>query len=179
MALLDEWREVAYNTKADRNELEQFWQRYFDKEKSVYEELLKNPDFEVRGTVQELADQYGIELMAMVGFLDGINESLVEPNPIEQMEADTEVSLKFDKEKLYKNMVEAQADWLYNLPQWEDIFDEETRRRMYKEQKKSRTVVKPKKPGRNDPCYCGSGKKYKNCCMRKDEEEQRAALANG
>jgi preprotein translocase subunit SecA len=24
------------------------------------------------------------------------------------------------------------------------------------------------KPGRNDPCYCGSGKKYKNCHMRKD-----------
>jgi preprotein translocase subunit SecA len=21
--------------------------------------------------------------------------------------------------------------------------------------------------GRNDPCPCGSGKKYKNCCMRK------------
>jgi len=22
--------------------------------------------------------------------------------------------------------------------------------------------------GRNDPCPCGSGRKYKNCCMRKD-----------
>ena len=26
------------------------------------------------------------------------------------------------------------------------------------------------KVGRNDPCPCGSGKKYKKCCMRKDEE---------
>ena len=25
-------------------------------------------------------------------------------------------------------------------------------------------VVSGKKPGRNDPCPCGSGKKYKNCC---------------
>ena len=25
------------------------------------------------------------------------------------------------------------------------------------------------KIGRNDPCYCGSGKKYKNCCMEKDQ----------
>ncbi|MDV6030159.1 MAG: hypothetical protein F9B45_08635 [Phycisphaera sp. RhM] len=24
-----------------------------------------------------------------------------------------------------------------------------------------------KKPGRNDPCFCGSGKKYKNCCRLK------------
>jgi preprotein translocase subunit SecA len=23
--------------------------------------------------------------------------------------------------------------------------------------------------GRNDPCPCGSGKKYKNCCLRRDE----------
>ena len=27
------------------------------------------------------------------------------------------------------------------------------------------------KVGRNDPCPCGSGKKYKNCCMKKDMEE--------
>jgi len=24
-----------------------------------------------------------------------------------------------------------------------------------------------KKPGRNEPCYCGSGKKYKKCCIGK------------
>ena len=41
----------------------------------------------------------------MVGFLDGIDESLKEPNPIETMDEDTVVSLAFDKEKLYKNMV--------------------------------------------------------------------------
>ena len=27
------------------------------------------------------------------------------------------------------------------------------------------------KVGRNDPCPCGSGKKYKNCCMKKDMEQ--------
>jgi tetratricopeptide (TPR) repeat protein len=32
-------------------------------------------------------------------------------------------------------------------------------------------VLRPtKKPGRNDPCWCGSGKKYKKCHMRQDEE---------
>jgi preprotein translocase subunit SecA len=30
------------------------------------------------------------------------------------------------------------------------------------------------KPGRNDPCYCGSGKKYKACCLRKDEQGEAA-----
>ncbi len=31
-----------------------------------------------------------------------------------------------------------------------------------------RTVVKEEKVGRNDPCPCGSGKKYKKCCLGKE-----------
>ncbi|HEY68857.1 MAG TPA: preprotein translocase subunit SecA [Thermoflexia bacterium] len=34
-----------------------------------------------------------------------------------------------------------------------------------------------RKLGRNDPCWCGSGKKYKNCHMRQDMEAQRGPLA--
>ena len=33
---------------------------------------------------------------------------------------------------------------------------------------KKQPVVKKAKVGRNDPCPCGSGKKYKNCCLDKD-----------
>jgi hypothetical protein len=33
------------------------------------------------------------------------------------------------------------------------------------------------KLGRNDPCHCGSGKKYKQCCLAKDEAKERAARA--
>ena len=113
-----------------------------------------------------LAEKYGVDLMTMVGFLDGINDSLKEQNPIDEMEEDTEVNLGFEKELLYKNMVEAKADWLYNLPQWDKIFPEEKRKELYKAQKLSHTVVKGKKIGRNDPCPCGSGKKYKHCCGR-------------
>ena len=164
MALLEQWRSMAYNEQADRNELQSFWRRYFEKETSVYEKLLTNPDEEVKGTVKELADKFGIELMAMVGFLDGIDDSLVTPNPIDTMEEDTVVSLKFDKAKLYKNMVRAKADWLYELPQWEKIFTEEERKALYKEQKESTTIRVGKKIGRNDPCPCGSGRKYKQCC---------------
>ena len=167
MALLEQWQKVAYNEKADRGELQRFWQRYFLLEKGVYEKLLTNPDEKVEGTVKELADKYGLSIMDMTGFLDGINESLVEPNPIDTMEEDTKVSLVFDKEKLYKNMVDAKADWLYELPMWNDIFDPETKKRLYLEQKKSGTVIVGKKVGRNDPCPCGSGKKYKFCCGKR------------
>ena len=164
--LLEQWQDIAYNEKADRGQLQKFWGTYFQIEKEIYEQLLSNPDEEVKGTVKELAEKYGQEVLTMVGFLDGINESLKEANPIETMDEDTVVSLAFDKEKLYKNMVDAKADWLYELPQWEAIFTEEKRKELYKEQKNAHTIRKEKKIGRNDPCPCGSGKKYKKCCGR-------------
>ena len=167
MKLLKQWRDAAYNENMDRNQLAQLWDEYFARETDIYAELLKNPDEVVTGTVQELADKYDVPLMIMTGFLDGINDSLVEPNPIEDMEEDTVVNLGFDKTLLYKNMVAAKADWLYELEEWNDIFDEETRKTLYKEQKASTTVVKETKVYPNDPCPCGSGKKYKKCCGKK------------
>ena len=164
MALLKEWQKVAYDETKDRGTLQRFWANYFNLEKGVYEKLLEEPDVEVKGTVKELAEKYGLSIMEMTGFLDGINESLVEANPIEEMEEDTVVSLKFDKEKLYKNMVDAKADWLYELPQWDKIFTEEKKKVLYKEQKNARTIHVEKKVYPNDPCPCGSGKKYKKCC---------------
>ena len=164
MALLKEWYAVAYDEKANKGDIQRFWTNYFELEKGVYEQLLTNPDEEVKGSVKELAEKYNLSLLEMTGFLDGINESLVEANPVEEMEADTVVSLKFDKAKLFKNMVAAKAEWLYELPQWDAIFDEATKKVLYLEQKKSGTIVKDKKVGRNDPCPCGSGRKFKQCC---------------
>ena len=155
---------MAYSETANKGDLQRLWSAYFQKEKDIYAILLKNPDEEVKGTVKELAEKYNIDIMTMVGFLDGINDSLKTANPIEEMEEDTQVSLAFDKELLYKNMVAAGADWLYNLEEWNDIFDEETRKKLYREQKESTTIHKDKKVYPNDPCPCGSGKKYKNCC---------------
>ena len=164
MALLEQWQKVAYNEKADRGELQRFWQRYFLLEKGVYEQLLTNPDEKVEGTVKELAEKYNLSVMEMTGFLDGINDSLKEANPIEEMDENTQVSLDIDFEKLYYNMVGCRAEWLYNLKEWDDILTEERRKELYKESRNSTTVVKGKKIGRNDPCPCGSGKKYKKCC---------------
>ena len=167
MALLDKWRKVAYNENEDQQKLQALWANYFKEEKDIYAQLLQDPENVVSGTVKELADKYGVSVMTMTGFLDGINDSLKEKNPIEEMEEDTVVQLGFDKQLLYKNMVGADADWLYNLPEWEAIFDENTRKALYKEQKSSTTIVKEPKIYPNDPCPCGSGKKYKKCCGKK------------
>ena len=166
MSLLQEWRDIAYSQKTDKRQLQKFWTDYFMIEKGIYEKLLSNPDEVVSGTVKELADKFEIPVLTMVGFLDGIDDSLKVKNPIEEMDENTRVNLAFDKELLYKNMVDAKADWLYELPMWNEIFTDEKRKELYREAKKANTVVMGKKIGSNDPCPCGSGKKYKYCCGR-------------
>ena len=101
MGLLQEWRDYAYKFDDRTQEGQQFWLSYFGIEKEIYEKLLSDKDFVEKGTVKELAEKYETELQFFVGFLDGINDSLKTPNPIEEMEEDTEVTLDIDFEKLY------------------------------------------------------------------------------
>ena len=162
MSLLEDWRGMAYAADTDRKAYAEFWNGYFEQEKLFYADLLKTEET-VTGTIPSLAKKYNVDEMIMVGILDGINDSLVNPNPIEEMDKKTKLSLEYDKEKLYKNMVIAKADWLYNLPEWETLLTEERRAELYKEAKVANTVIKGKKVGRNDPCPCGSGLKYKKC----------------
>ena len=78
--LLEEWRNFAYSYDINTKNGQMFWMNYFNMEKGVYEQLLANPDEVVKGTVEELAAKYDMELKYFVGFLDGINDSLKEAN---------------------------------------------------------------------------------------------------
>lgn len=196
MSLLKQWRDFAYNEAVQNSKGGQkFWEVYFHMEKGIYEQLLEKPEEAVTGTLEELANKFDIEkvvtdefkelveelsqkakislktdlkVLLMVGFADGINDSLKKQNDIDNMELDTKLSLDFDNEKLYYNMVDCNAEWLFTLPQWDDILSTERREELVKEWKNSRTIHNDnRKVGRNDPCPCGSGKKYKQCCGRK------------
>jgi uncharacterized protein len=163
LALYERWQKYAESKQTGPAD-KAFWDQYFDTETEIYKKILANKP--ANNTVTGFAEQFGVDLMTMVAFLDGINDSLKEKNPLDEIEEDSVVNLDYDLELLYKNMVEAKADWLYNLPQWENLIPAERRKELYKEQKLSKTVVKKEKIGRNDPCPCGSGKKYKKCCGR-------------
>ena len=165
MSLLKEWRDYAYGLDDRTPEGKEFWVSYFQAEKGVYEQLLANPLADpVHGTVKELAEKYGLTIQYMIGFLDGIDDSLAESNNLDDVTEDSEVKLPIDYEKLYMNRVECNAEWLYTLPQWDGIFSKAKRDELYKIQKSSKTIIKAPKVGRNDPCPCGSGLKYKKCC---------------
>lgn len=167
MSLLSDWRKSAYET--NRNEYEQnlFWGNYFRVESSIYINILAQFGTPVSGTVKELAKKFNTDCFIMTGFLDGINDSLKTPNSLEELSEDSVVGLDYDPEKLYYNMVANKADWLYELPEWEGVLPAARRKELFREQKNSGTIRVEKKIGRNDPCPCGSGKKYKQCCLNK------------
>ena len=106
---------MAYSETANKGDLQRFWAAYFENEKEIYAELLKNPDEVVEGTVKELAEKYNIDIMTMVGFLDGINDSLVEANPIDDME---EVEISFNEDLVRFRLGEVEIISKYNIVQY-------------------------------------------------------------
>lgn len=56
MALLEQWRSIAYDESVGKDKLQRLWASYFQEEKEIYAQLLKNPEEVVTGTVKELAD---------------------------------------------------------------------------------------------------------------------------
>ena len=166
MSLMNQWEELATSFNNNAQMQQKFWTNYYLQEKEIYAKLLENPAEVHEGTVQELADKFEMDLVLFGGgFLDGINDSLKEKNPVDTLEADSQVKIDIDLEKLYYNMVAAKADWLYELPQWDNLISEERRKELYKAQKRSMSVVKGKKIGRNEPCPCGCGKNINSAAV--------------
>lgn len=163
MSLLTEWRALSENLETQEAEVK-FWEEYLKVEAGIYNELLNKKIEVIEGKVADLAASYDTSVEYFMGFIDGISESLKEDIVLEEIEADSEISLKVDFEKLYFNMLNVEAEWLYTLPGWEEILSAEKRKEIEKAYKKTKTVVKENRVGRNDPCPCGSGKKYKKCC---------------
>ena len=163
MSIYENWLGMAYNKDGETNK--QLWDKYLPLEQAVYEELLNAKTNSISGTVTELAGQFHMPVEYVCGLIDGVNDCLNEQIEVKELEEDSLVTIGFEFERLYKKMVEYKAEELYSLPQWDDIFLPEQKKELYMEQKKARTIVRDgDKIGRNEPCPCGSGKKYKKCC---------------
>ncbi|RAK12533.1 SEC-C motif-containing protein [Halanaerobium saccharolyticum] len=94
---------------------------------------------------------------------------------------DFAIDYEFENEKQTQKFVKQLNELHNNTRMWilkghtpEELFEEE-RKHLQPLPKNERdgsvgeqTVVKGEKVGRNDPCPCGSGKKYKKCCLGKD-----------
>lgn len=166
MTLIEQWRKLAEGPDED-SAVRAFWNGYFASETEAYKKILSDTSVRYEGKAGELAKGFDMSEAVFGGFLDGINTSLKSELDIDSIEADTEIALDIDFEKLYFNMHEAKADWLYGLKEWNNVLSEEKRREITKAWRVSKQFINTEaKVGPNDPCPCGSGKKFKKCCGR-------------
>lgn len=163
MSLYKEWTDYVVETVKTKGE-EAFWDKYGSIESEFYKKFLASHNPVIKGNIADLAKEYDTDEVYFVGILDGINESLETVMQLEETVSETVIDAVVDYQKLYFNMLDAKADYLYSLPQWDAIFSVEKRREISKMYKASKTLVREFKIGRNDSCPCGSGKKYKKCC---------------
>lgn len=163
MSLFTQWEDLVEVDRTEQ-ENENFWKEYLEKERDVYVQILENKDAVISGTVKELAEKFNMDNVTFAGFMSGIETSLVDGFDLDSLEESTNVELKVDFEKLFYNMLDAKAEWLFTLKEWDDVLSVEARETIARDYRQSRTVVKEDKIGRNEPCTCGSGKKYKKCC---------------
>jgi hypothetical protein len=145
------------------HESQAFWDEYFAIETEAYKKILARKENFYDDKLNELAAEFEMEPVVFTGFMDGINTSLVNEYTLDKLKEGTKITLQVDFEKLYYNMLEAKAKWLYTLEEWDGIFSEEKRKEIRDQWRQDKQAVSTK-IGRNSPCPCGSGKKYKKCC---------------
>ena len=167
MSLFEDWKN-KFQDDENKQEYTEFIKKYYGMEEEAYRAILESYPMNLSGKASDLAKTLGFagETTIFMGFLDGINESLTASLDLEPLTMDSDIALDIDYEKLYWNMHEAKADWLFNLKEWNNAIDESRRNEIAKQYRISK-IVHNEKIGRNDACPCGSGKKYKNCCINK------------
>lgn len=158
MSIIDKW-----NEKLESKDAAEFYNTYLETETSAYKAILGEKNPYLQGSVEELSRRFNMEDWVFAGFIDGINTSLKEKADVEALESDTVLDCEIDFHKLYYNMLNAKAQWLYTLDEWDGIMSKEERADIKKQFTIDHTAVRDK-VGRNNPCPCGSGKKYKKCC---------------
>lgn len=168
---------------------------YYELETEAYKKILSEKRNLLEGDFEDLARELGFggNEYIFVGFVEGMLgavKGLLNPEaqnvPADQlkeaageMKADNQIYLKkieigsnpklkidIDFEKLFFEMRRAKAPWLYDLKEWDEIISPEERRELVMKLHEA-SRAKSNKVGRNEPCPCGSGKKYKQCCGRK------------
>lgn len=166
MKLYSAWEKAQEMCQTEAQQAE-LWRSYYNEETEAYKIILANKDFKLNGTAKEIAEKLKLEETIFAPFCDGINTSLEREIDYENMEEDTVLEMTIVPEKLYYNMLNAKANWLYELKEWDGVLTKEKRTEITRAWRCDHMATSKKTVGRNDPCPCGSGKKYKQCCGKK------------
>ena len=131
MSLYTQWKDLIDNQ--NEKTFHKVWEDYSLTEKNIYSSILENKKTSLSGTIKDLYTQYEADPVLFMGFLDGINSSLEKELQLEDLSEESDIELEIDFEKLYFNMLKAEANYLYTLEQWDGILDEVKRDEIKKE----------------------------------------------
>lgn len=158
---------VEYLQNLSREELEEYLykvadEHYAEREAAITPELMR----ELENLVMlKVVDNHWMEhLDAMDMLREGVGlRAYGQKDPL--------VEYKFEAYDMFQAMIDAIQDdvvrYIYRVnvitqPKVEDRLENASTNAG--DEGTKQPVVKKEEPGRNDPCPCGSGKKYKNCC---------------
>lgn len=167
MSYFSEWNKRVEDDK-NQERFNAFVTRYYELEQNAYKAILESyPEENLKGTALELQESLGFEgdMVIFLGFMEGLNPALEEALDLDGITEETPLDLKINYEQLLYNMHDAKAAWLFELTAWDNVLSKEQRNEIAKQYRTDHIAVSTK-VGRNDPCPCGSGKKYKQCCGR-------------
>ncbi|MBW2960239.1 SEC-C domain-containing protein [Mesonia sp. JHPTF-M18] len=119
----------------------------------------------------EITELYQLNLVceSVNGDLDTLKEDFKDLKPIEE-QAELPKANIFEKYKIWKTDFEDYLEREFEDDDFDimdNLFNEEEFQRLIMHNEDESPIEKQKEPGRNDPCPCGSGKKYKKCCLNK------------
>ena len=121
MSLYKQWLDLMEGQTDET--FEAFWKEYSETETRIYKDLLAHHTEITKGTFKELAEKYEADPVIFMGFLDGIDTSLKASNDFKTFDENSEIVLDIDFEKLFFNMLVAEAQYLYTLEEWEDVLE--------------------------------------------------------
>jgi hypothetical protein len=163
MSHIEDWR-TRTDDGVDPAMRETYIKKYYAEEQEAYDRILQAYPEILEGTADELSTRLGFtEAPIFAGFVEGVNPSLAAAVDLDALDDATPIRLAIDFDQLFWNMLEAKATWLHQLASWDGVLDEAKREETIRRFRTSKMAVSAK-VGRNDPCPCGSGRKYKVCC---------------
>lgn len=169
------------NHNSSREELfDWISQQLLAKYKGKAEEFGEHKSLVLRQILLEITDSmWKDHLLSMDHLKEGIGmRGYAQKNPLNEYKKEgfelfaalmTRVSEECVKAFFHVSIVQEPPQPIERRPQEMEMIHGQLDRPESQKVAKQMPARKKREPGRNETCHCGSGKKYKNCCLKKDQ----------
>ena len=164
MSLYEDWNQLIESQASTPQQAQMFWDAYFaERDQMLWKNTGGKAKQDSRG-IQRCGQELWDGKCSICGLFRRDQHQPWKGSGAESLEETTELDLTIDFEKLFLTCWRQRPSGCIRSNSGDGILSEERRKEIQKEWRASKQAVSEKTVGRNDPCPCGSGKKYKKCC---------------